>query len=134
MPTFIIPMRGEVMVVQTRPSAWNYLATIVVGVLLLPLFGVGLLFLAWVYVCIKTTCYVATNMRVICKTGWLNIQTTEVWIADIRGVNVTRNLMQRIIGTGDIAIGTAATEKAEITIQGVVAPEDFVAKVNAQRR
>lgn len=73
-------------------------------------------------------------MRVVCKTGWLNIQKTDIRIGDIRGINVTRSLMQRIIGTGDIAISTAATEKAEITMRGVVDPEGFVSQVNAQRK
>lgn len=134
MPKFIIPMPGETVVAQTRPSVWNYFGEILAGILLFPLFGVGLLFLAWAYIYIKTTCYVATNMRVVCKTGWLNIQKTDIRIGDIRGINVTRSLMQRIIGTGDIAISTAATEKAEITMRGVVDPEGFVSQVNAQRK
>ena len=133
MPKFISPLSGEIMVAETHPSYWNYLGEIFAGVLLAPVLGVGLIFLAWVYICVKTTCYVATNSRVIAKTGWLNTKQVEVRIVDIRGVNVNRTFVQRLLGIGDIGIGTAATEGTEIVMRGVVEPEDFVKKVNAQR-
>jgi len=134
LPKFISPIPGETAVAETHPSHWNYFGTIVVGIILIPLFGVGLVFLIWEYICVRTTCYVATNARVISKTGWLNTQQTEVRIEDIRGVNVNRTFIQRILGIGDVAIGTSATEGTEIVMRGVVAPEDFIRLVNEQRR
>lgn len=134
MPGFVSPMSGETPVAVTHPSWWNYFGTVVVGVLLIAAFGLGLLVLLWVHVCVKTTCAVATSKRVIVKSGWLNTRQTEVRIEDIRGVNLSRTIWQRIFGIGDIAIGTAATEGAEIVMKGVTDPEAFVAAVNAQRR
>lgn len=133
LPDFVSPLEGETGMAETHPSYWNYFWTIVLGVLLTPLVGVGLLFLAWACICVKTTSYIATSARVIAKTGWLNIHQTEVRIEDIRAVNVKRSFMQRILGIGDVAIGTAATEGAEIVMRSVVDPDGFVAQVNACR-
>lgn len=133
LPDFISPLAGETGMAETHPSCWNYFGTIVLGVLLIPVAGAGLLFLAWVCICVKTTCYIATDARVVAKTGWLNIHQTEVRIEDIRAVNVKKTLMQRILGIGDISIGTAATEGAEIVMRGVVDPDGFVSRVNSCR-
>ena len=133
LPSFISPLPGERAVAETHPSYWNYHGAIIVGILLLPVFGVGLAFLAWVRICVQTTCYVATTARVVAKSGWLNTRQTEVRIVDIRGVNVRRSLIQRILGIGDVAIGTAATDRTEIVMHGIVDPEEFVRQVNAQR-
>lgn len=133
LPEFVSPLAGEMGIAETHPSHWKYLGTIALGILLTPLV-VGLLILWWEYICVKKTCYVVTNARVISKTGWLNTQLVEVRISDIRGVNVNRTLMQRILGIGDIAIGTSATEGTEIVMKGVVDPENFVRHVNEQRR
>lgn len=133
MPKFMIPLPGETLVAQTHPSWWKHFGTVFLGILLTPVVGIGLFMLLWVLICVKTTCYVATNARVVSKTGWLNTKQTEVRIADIRGVDIKRTFLQRILGIGDIEIGSAATEGAEIVMRGVVDPEGFVRAVNAQR-
>jgi uncharacterized membrane protein YdbT with pleckstrin-like domain len=134
LPDFVSPMSDEYAVAQTHPSYWNYSGTIFIGILLLPVFGVGLLFLLWARICVRTTCYVATSMRIVAKTGWLNTRQIEIRMQDIRGIEVERTLMQRILGIGDVEIGTAATEGSEIVMCGVVDPEGFVKNVNALRR
>ena len=133
MPKFVSPIAGEVMVAETHPSRWNYFGSIVMGILFIPLL-VGVVILWWIHICIKSSCYVATNMRVIAKTGWLNTKQVEVRIADIRSVNLERTFRQRLFGTGDIAINTAATAGSEIVMLGVTDPEQFVNMINAQRK
>lgn len=134
LPTFISPMTGETAVAETHPSHWNYFGTILLGILLIPLFGIGLFILLWEHINVKSTCYVATSARIVAKTGWLNTRQVEVRIGDIRGVSVNRSLKQRILGIGDIAVGTSATDGVEIVMRGVVDPEGFVRHVNAQRQ
>ncbi len=50
------------------------------------------------------------DARISLGEGWLRKEVTDVFIADIRGVEVTQGLWQRMFGLGDILIGTAATE------------------------
>lgn len=134
LPAFISPMPGEIAVVETHPSHWNYLGTILLGILLIPVLGIGLIVLLWEWIAVRSACYVATNTRIVAKTGWLNTRQIEVRIDDIRGISVKRTLMQRILGIGDVAVGTSATEGVEIVMRGVVNPEEFVRNVNKQRQ
>ena len=94
--------------------------------------GLGLLVLLCTRICVKKTCYVVTNFRVIAKTGWLNTKQTQIRIADIRGVNINCTFSQRIHGIGEVAIGTAATGGAEIVMRGVLDPKTFVTAINSQ--
>ena len=133
-PTFVSPMQGESLVLVAHPSAMNYLWVIVLGVLLIPVIFIGVVMLLYAYINIKTTCFVITNKRVITKTGLLRISQSEVRIDDVRGVNLQRDLWQRIIGTGNVTIGTAATGGAEIVMSGVGNPNHVVEAVNSQRK
>ncbi|MBQ6247885.1 MAG: PH domain-containing protein [Kiritimatiellae bacterium] len=74
-----------------------------------------------------------TDRRVIVKTGWLSKHQTEVRIKDIRGVALEASIWERIIGTGSIAIGTAATAKAEIKMFGIKKPQEIVNMINEMR-
>lgn len=132
-PRFVSPVQGESLVLVAHPSAMNYLWVIFFGVLLIPVL-IGVIMLLYVYINIKTTCFVITNKRVIMKTGLLSISQSEVRVDDIRGVNLQRGLWQRIIGTGNITIGTAATGGAEIMMIGVGEPNRVVDAINQQRK
>jgi hypothetical protein len=52
----------------------------------------------------------------------------------MRGVDLKRNLWDLIVGTGSIAIGTAASAGAEIQIYGLRNAQALVDKVNQLRR
>ena len=132
-PGFVSPMQGETPVLIAHPSAMNYIWFIVFGVLLIPLFLIGVVMILYAYINIKTTCYVVTNRRVVVKTGLLSIRQSEIRVVDIRGVNLQRGLWQRMIGTGNITIGTAATGGAEIVMIGIGNPNHVVEAINAQR-
>ena len=133
-PTFVSPMQGESLILVAHPSAMNYLWVIVFGVLLIPVLFIGVVMLLYAYINIKTTCFVITNKRVVTKTGLLRISQSEVRIDDVRGVNLQRDLWQRIIGTGNVTIGTAATGGAEIVMRGVGNPNRVVEAINSQRK
>lgn len=131
-PKFVSPMRDESLVLVTHPSAMNYLGLIMLSLLLVPVV-VGIFMLLCIYIIIKTTYFVVTDKRVITKFGILSINQSEVRVADIRGVNLQRGLWQRVIGVGDITIGTAATDGAEIVMLGVGDPNQVVAAINSHR-
>jgi uncharacterized membrane protein YdbT with pleckstrin-like domain len=57
--------------------------------------------------------------RVSLEEGWLRKEVTDVFIADIRGVEVRQGIWQRMFGLGDILIGTAATEEWEDYVRGL---------------
>ncbi len=122
----------EKTLVQTHPCGWYFFWYYFFGVVFLLAF-VGIIFVIAGLIKQFCTTYIVTDRRIIVKTGWLSKHQTEVRIKDVRGVALEASIWERIIGTGSIAIGTAATAKAEITMFGVKKPQEVVSKINEMR-
>ncbi len=123
----------ETTVFVLHPSPWLYGLQILGGILLIPLV-IGLFILLKTYIAIHFTVYKVTTRRVVVQTGWLNRNQVEIWVKDMRAVNLRQDLWQRIIGIGDVAIGTAATGGTEIQMHGLRNAQAVVDKINALRR
>ena len=82
----------------------------------------------------KTYTYTITNRRVICRRGIIAKDTAEVDIKDIRGVNVSQSIYQRIVGIGDVIIGTSAFSGAEVSFTGVKNPSEVKEKILSLKR
>lgn len=115
-----------------HPSAWNYLGWITLGIITLPVV-VGLIILICVIIDIKCSSYELTTHRVIVRQGLIAKLQNEIWIKDMRGVNLKQSVWQRIIGIGNIEIGTAASAGTEISITGIARPAEVVSRINSLR-
>ena len=115
-----------------HPSALAYLGSIILGIVTIPLL-IGIFILLFVIIKIKFTSYILTDRRIIGKRGFIAQKRDEVWICDIRGINMKQRVWQRIIGTGNICIGTAATGGEEITMKDVRNPEKIMQNINSLR-
>lgn len=71
---------------------------------------------------------------VVASFGIVSRRSTQVRVADIRGMSVRQSLVGRLIGVGDVTIGTAATGDAEIVMRGVRDPSGIVADIDALRQ
>ena len=116
-----------------HPAALNYLADIIVGIILIPVFLIGVFILVSVWIKICRTSYTITNRRIIITSGWLSKEQHEIWIKDMRGASMSQGMLQRLFGLGNVAIGTAATGGTEIMMIGVAGPQEIVDLVNSLR-
>lgn len=116
-----------------HPSSLNYLWGIIFGIITIPVL-IGILILLYVIIEIKCTSYELTTHRIIVRRGWIAKLQNEIWIKDMRGVNLVQGIWQRIIGVGNIAIGTAASAGTEISIVGIANPTDVIDKINTLRK
>ncbi|MBR0459547.1 MAG: PH domain-containing protein [Victivallales bacterium] len=123
---------AEEEVFQGHPATMYFCLQIIFGILLIPAV-VGIFLLLDAFINIHCTIYTVTTKRVVVKTGWLNKKQVEIWIKDMRGVNLQEDLWQRIIGTGSVAIGTAATSGTEIQMNGLRNAQELVDKINSLR-
>ena len=89
--------------------------------------------LLFILIEIKCTSYKLTTHRIIVRRGWVAKMQNEIWIKDMRAVNLEQGVWQRIIGVGNIAIGTAASAGTEISIVGIAEPAEVVEKINSLR-
>ena len=124
--------KDEKEVLVCHPAAIYYLLDIIVGILLAPII-IGLFILGSAIINIYCTTYILTSKRIIVKTGWLNKNQNEIWIKDMRAVNLNQSFWERLVGTGSVAIGTAATAGTEIQIRGVSHAKEVVDTINGIR-
>ena len=74
-------------------------------------FGVVAIRVAWY---VNSLRYFFTNRRIIRQKGIFGTEITEIRIADLRGINVVKPFLGRILGYSKAAFGTAATDGVEI--------------------
>jgi uncharacterized membrane protein YdbT with pleckstrin-like domain len=113
-------LAGETVVHRAEISLWSVGHLIFFGVILLPAFGLGLVFLIWAYVRYKTTEFAVTDKRIIAKTGLVSRNTVEMFLDKVESLHVEQSVAGRILDFGTVIIrGTGATEEP---IKNISAP------------
>ena len=104
-------------------SVWSLSLYIAAGLVLLPVFGVGLLFWIAAYVKYKTTELAITNKRVIDKFGFISRRTIEININKVESIQVDQGILGRIFNYGTLVVSGAGTPQAPIP--GISDPIQF---------
>ncbi len=76
------------------------------------------IFFSWWLKVINTRLTI-TKKRVTLREGILSKNIHEVFVSDIRSVQIQQTLLQRILGTGTVEVSGAATVEADIKIHGI---------------
>jgi len=113
---------GERVLHRARISLWPYALPIVAGVLL-SVFLVGLLVLAWVWIKVRSTEVAITNKRIIFKQGFISRSTVEISLAKVESVRVDQSLAGRFLDYGTLVI--SGTGMAAAPIAGIAQPLEF---------
>ncbi|MEY4562843.1 MAG: hypothetical protein RLZZ618_2120 [Pseudomonadota bacterium] len=116
-------VQGERVLHIGHISLWSIAGFISLGVLLTPLFGVGLILLISAYVKYKTTELAITNRRVIAKFGFIRRRTVEININKVESIQVDQGIMGRVFDFGTLVIAGAGEPQAPIP--GISAPMAF---------
>ena len=106
--------KGEQVVYKGKVSIWSLAPTLLLGLILLPLYGIGLLF--WAVAAIKylTTELAITNKRVIAKFGLISRSTIEINLQRIESIQVNQGILGRIFNFGSIIVSGAGNPQAPI--------------------
>ena len=104
-------MNDETLLLTAKPSWWNFFWHLFFFWLIIP----PIIALTRRH----STVLRVYDDRVSLEEGLLSKEVTDVFIADIRGVEVKQGIWQRLFGVGDILIGTAATEGWEDYVRGL---------------
>ena len=104
-------------------SLWSLAHLIIPGVILLPAFGLGLIFLVIAFIRYKTTELAFTNKRVIAKFGFISRHTVEININKVESIQVNQNVWGRIFNYGTLILSGAGTPQAPIP--GISNPIQF---------
>lgn len=107
-------MNGEKVLYQGKISNWAYFHILFSGVILLPVFGLGLIFLIAYWILKSTTELAVTNKRVIAKTGFITRNTVELNIKKVESIQVDQSLFGRMFNFGTIIVSGAGNPQAPI--------------------
>jgi uncharacterized membrane protein YdbT with pleckstrin-like domain len=106
----------------------------ILSVMLLSLGVIGFVILVIWRVRVINTRLTITNERVRFRTGIFSKKIREIFLSDIRSVEINQRFMQRIFSTGRIEISSAATSEAEIAIDGLPNPYGVKNFIDEYRR
>lgn len=91
------------------------------AIILIPVFGVGLIILLWWHLQNKSSKLSITDHEIHHEKGLLSKEHSEVSISSVRTVKVKQSFFNRIFGVGDIEIYTAG-DNPEINVKGLPDP------------
>lgn len=116
-------IKNEKVRYKGKISVWSLLPGILLGLILLPLLGLGLLLWISAAITYYTTELVITNRRVIAKFGLIRRNTVEMNISKIESIQVDQGILGRIFDFGNIIMSGAGDPKAPIP--GISQPLKF---------
>lgn len=106
-----------------RVSLWTLSVPIVLGAVLLVVFGLGLVFWGIAYIKYKTTELAITNKRVIAKFGFIRRKTIEINISKVESIQVEQGILGRLFNYGTLVISGGGNPQAPIP--GISDPIEF---------
>lgn len=116
-------IKDEKVIYTGNVSLWSLLPLFFFGLILLPAYGIGLIFFLWAYIVYKTTELAFTNKRVIAKFGFISRQTVELNLVKVESLQVNQGILGRIFNFGTLVISGAGNPQAPI--KGISNPMTF---------
>ena len=114
---------------EAKPALISYLGVFILGFLLLLAYGIGLLFIIGAIIHRDSMRYTITNKRVRTKKGVIGKKVDEIDIPHIRVVSLKQNFDARMLGYGDVLVGTAGTAGYEVNIEKIKRPDETIALI-----
>lgn len=102
---------------------WCILVPVVVGIIALFIWHLQL----------RNTRLTIVGKRVLYRSGMMSTRESEIRVEDVRDIEITRSLWQRIVGTGVLSLSTSGESGMEIEITGLRQPERVREIINALR-
>ena len=116
-----------------RPSLLGYAGAFLLSLVLVVVFGLGVLLLLICMLHWWLQHYEITNKRVIARTGLLRRTHNEIAISDLRAIETTRTFTQIVMGLGTLNFGSAGAVGYEVQFFWVRRPQRLKDLVNAQK-
>ena len=118
-------MKDEELLLEARPSWWNFFWHLVFFWLIIPL-----IVAFWKRAALVLRVY---GDRVVLEKGVLSKNVKDIFITDIRTIDTKQSLLQRIFKIGDVMIATAGTSGYEDVAHGLPDPRGIKELIIGQR-
>ena len=141
----------EYALAQFRPSLWYYANGFLIGGVFIAIgarllyvkvqpiqvgfaiVGLGVLTFIVTMIRARTVSWSLTSDRLIEKRGLVASRRREMELADIRSVEVTKRVFQRMIGLGDVTIASAASADYAIRLNDISDPDNVAETIRKAR-
>jgi uncharacterized membrane protein YdbT with pleckstrin-like domain len=100
----------------------DYPLRFLVCLILIPVFGVGLVLLGVWWIIARSTRLIVDEVRATLTSGILSKQVTEVQLSSIRTVKIDKTLVDRIFDVGTVSVFTSG-DAPELVVKGMPDPE-----------
>lgn len=105
-----------------EPNLLGYAWVFLVGIVLIPLAGAGVVIVVSAYLHLKHTAYVITTDSVFEKTGVLSRTVTDIGHENIQDTGYRQGVFGRYFGFGTVQISTAGGSGVEMSLSYVSDP------------
>ncbi|MDY0145631.1 MAG: PH domain-containing protein [Kiritimatiellia bacterium] len=112
----------ETPIFDTHPSGAAYIGLIIWGLLLLPLFLVGLLLLLRAWYLVASTRYQLTTQRLFVHRGLVAKHVEEVELFRIKDVTLTQGVLERLLGVGQVVVLSTDDTTPRLELKGLRQP------------
>ncbi len=121
---------GESIEWSGKPRIVSIIPAIVIGVMLLPFAGVGILIMVAAYLQIKNTDFVVTNQGIYRKTGVLSREVQKIGFEKIQNISFSQGVLGNYFGYGDVDISTAGGSGIEMSFNSIENPREVQELIN----
>ena len=119
MATATTPLTSEHPIWEGNPSHWNNVGPYVLSVILLPVFGLGLILFLVKFLELKYTRYRLTDQRLQITQGVFSRTTKNLELYRVKDLRLDRSFLQRMVGIGSIAMVTSDFILKNFRLEGV---------------
>ena len=105
---------GETVEQEAKVSVWSLLPLLILGLLLLPAAGLGLIFWIMAFLRYKTTELALTDKKIIAKFGFIKRNTIEILLPKIESIQVNQSMLGRMLNYGSIIASGSGNPQAPI--------------------
>lgn len=105
----------------------------ILSILLIPVFGIGLIILLFWWLSTYSRELVITKNRARRRSGILSNQTSELEHRDIKNVQVEQGIIQNLTGCGTVRLSSAGQSGMEIEVNSIEDPEGIRDLIYQQR-
>lgn len=105
-------IKDEKILYTGRVSLWALWAYFLIGIITLPLFGLGAIFILMAFITYWSTEFAITDKRIIAKYGFIRRSTVETRLGKIESLQVHQGIIGRIFNFGNLVISGAGEPQA----------------------
>jgi uncharacterized membrane protein YdbT with pleckstrin-like domain len=106
-------VEGETLVHRAHISWWSQFWLVFLGIVTLVV-AVGLVFIIWAWIRVRSTELAITNRRIIAKFGFVKRHTVEINLEKVEALKVEQGVWGRILNYGTIFISGSGSSVAPI--------------------